>query len=282
MLTRVTLLVGFGVGVAVACGGSSTEFSSPVPAKAGSGAQPGGAGKGTGGGSGQGGTGGSAQAGKGGSGGVSGGAGAGKGGAAGTSGGTGGAGGTVATAGEAGMPSGGTAGGGGVPIADAPVTVAVDLCDKIFECCSAAELMNLSVLGQSKSNCEFAVAAYLGLLLNAVTDSLTAGRLAYDGTALATCIDDYGTRSCNMLRGLDNFDCPGLLVPEVAEGDACGLSVECVDGYCDGSNDAANPVGQCVPKKQNGADCSDSAECVGGTCENLQCADTVTMALCGG
>ncbi|HTQ06117.1 MAG TPA: hypothetical protein VMI54_19780 [Polyangiaceae bacterium] len=193
---------------------------------------------------------------------------------------TGGAGagsGGSATSGAGGTNASGT---GGIAASDAPVTVALDLCDKIFLCCSADELMNLSVLGQSKSSCELAVAAYLGLLLDKATPSIDAGRLVYDGTALSKCLDDYGGESCDMLRGLDDFDCPGLLVPEVAQGDACGLSAECIDGYCDGSDDPNNPVGECVPKKQNGADCADSAECVGGTCDVNTCTDTAQASLC--
>lgn len=202
--------------------------------------------------------------------------------------------GSGATAGASAAPgsgSGGTSAGGtgatessgtagAVAVSDAPVTVALDLCDKIFTCCSAAELMNLSVLGQSKSSCELAVAAYLGLLLNAATPALDAGRLVYDGTALSKCLDDYGNESCDMLRGLDSFDCPGLLVPQVAVGGACGISAECSDGYCDGSNDANDPVGDCVPKKQNGADCTDNAECVSGTCNGGSCDDTPQVSLC--
>ena len=64
-----------------------------------------------------------------------------------------------------------------------------------------------------------------------------------------------------MLRSIDSFECPGLIVPKQAEGDACGVSAECIDGFCDGGSSAANPVGTCAAIKATGASCAANEEC---------------------
>lgn len=196
-------------------------------------------------------------------------------------GGSSGKGGSSNGAGSAGKGGGETGAAGGVAIDDAASTVAVELCTKAFECCSAEAIQASQGVG-SVVQCELAVATIVQLQVNAAKPAIEAGRVVYDGTALERCLADYGSRSCDMLRTLASFECEGLIAPQQALGDACGLSAECIDGYCDGSSNATNPVGQCVPLKENGADCSANAECVsvfcsGGLCDTLQ-----AQALCGG
>jgi len=202
--------------------------------------------------------------------------------------GTGGAGGEGNTAGVGGgsgkggtSGTSGSAGTNGVAIDDAAGVVAVELCTKAFECCSAEEIQASQGVG-SVGQCELAVATIVQLQVNAAKPAIEAGRVAYDGTALERCMTDYGNRTCDMLRTLTSFQCDGLIVPQQADGDACGLSAECQGGYCDGSNSATSPVGHCVPTKDLGADCAANAECASTFCSSGVCDTAVSQALCGG
>jgi hypothetical protein len=199
---------------------------------------------------------------------------AGKGGSAGSGGG----------GGNGGTASGGSSGtvgtGGGVAIDDAAWAVAVELCTKAFECCSAEEIQASQGVG-SVVQCELAVATIVQLQVNAAKPAIEAGRVVYDGAALERCMQDYGSQTCDMLRGLTSFECEGLIVPQQGEGDACGISAECIQGYCDGSSNASNPVGHCVPTKENGADCSANAECASAFCNAGACETLDAQALCG-
>ncbi len=199
-------------------------------------------------------------------------------------GGAGGSGGSGGSSGSGGSNTSGTGGtGGGVAIDEAPLVVAVALCDKIYECCDAEELMNIQVIGAGKSQCQFGVAVFLQLQVDAVKEAIADGRVEYDPTALTRCLDDYGERSCDALRRIESFECEGLLVPQQLEGEACGVSTECIDGYCAGGSDASAPVGKCVPIRQNGEGCSANAECASGSCgtEGV-CEDAPVLVLCGG
>lgn len=288
---------------AVACGSSSSEFDGPTAGKAGKGGSGAAAGR-----AGSGGTGVAGKDGAGGSGVTSGGSGGATGGTpsttAGASGEDAGAGdgptgrggsGNGGTSGRAGNGMGGRAqagrGGGaqagapsgGVEIDDAPAEVAVDLCDKIYECCTAQEIMGISGIGTSKGQCQLAVALFVQLQVSNVKPAIAAGRVVYDGTALDRCLTDYGDQSCDMLRGIESFECEGLIVPQQALGEPCGVSAECIDSYCEGGGSAQTPNGECTALKANGADCAENAECQSKLCDaNGACAEPSSSALCGG
>lgn len=243
MLTRTSLFAAVAAMVLAACSGSSKELSGPATGGTAGSAASGGSGEDTG---------------------------AGKSGSGGTSGATG----------KGGSGGSGPAG-GGTSIDEAAAAVAVDLCTKAFECCSADELKALygvdNVIG-----CEVAVAFLVQAQVNAAKPAIDAGRVEYDGTALDRCLGDYTGQSCDELRALTGFECEGLIVPREGEGDPCGISAECSEGYCDGSSNAANPVGHCVPLKVDGVECGANAECVSKFCSAGLCAAPSSEALCGG
>ena len=290
--------------VAAACGSSTKEFDGPNGGRAGKGGASGSAGRGGSGGSGSTGTGATGGSGAVTTGGTGGGGTAGgtENTAAGVSGDDGSGGDTQAgsggtgnggTSGRAGGGAGGRAQGGrggnaqagaptgGVDINDAPAEVAVDLCDKIYDCCTAQEIMNIDGIGTSKGQCQLAVAVFVQLQVASVKPAIEAGRVVYDGTALDRCLTDYGDQSCSMLRGIESFECEGLMVPQQAVGDPCGVSSECIDGYCEGGGSAQTPNGECVALKANGSDCAENAECQSNFCDTT-CAEPSSSALCGG
>lgn len=192
-----------------------------------------------------------------------------------------GKGGGSGTTSAAGGTTGSAPAGGGTSIDEAAAAVAVDLCTKAFECCSADELKALygvdNVIG-----CEVAVAFLVQAQVNAAKPAIEAGRVAYDGTALDRCLGDYSDQTCDELRTLTGFQCEGLIVPRQGEGDECGISAECALGYCDGSSNATSPVGHCVPLEDDGAECSANAECASKFCSAGRCEAPSSQALCGG
>jgi len=198
--------------------------------------------------------------------------------------GKGGSGGSSGSPGQGGSGGSGQAGtanaAGGTSIDEAAAAVAVDLCTKAFDCCSAEELKALygvdNVIG-----CEVAVAFLVQAQVNAAKPAIEAGRVAYEGTALDRCLRDYSGQSCDDLRTLTGFECEGLIVPQQREGDECGISAECTEGYCDGSSNATSPVGHCVPLKDDGAECGANAECVSKFCSAGLCEEPSSQALCG-
>lgn len=263
--------------VVAACSGSSS-----VEGTGGAGATGGkGGGAATGG---SGGKGGAATGGKGAGGSGSGSAGKGSGGSGTSTGGTGGSG----LSGEGGVPSSGgsagTAGTVGIPLAQAPMQLANAVCAKAFECCTAEELMALSVIGQTEDQCRAAVAAFIGLYQANIQASIAAMRASYDGGALAGCVDEHETRACDDLPSFEEIGCAGAVVPLIAMGEACGAHHECIDGYCEGAGtSAATPTGTCAPKKADGETCVNPFECEGGACStSTGCGPTTGQPLCGG
>lgn len=189
------------------------------------------------------------------------------------------------TGGSGGAPASGAAGGGGVPISVGPVEVGRAVCDKLFECCTEAELAALPMgLGDAESSCQISVAVYLAVIVEASNESLAAGRIRYDGVALADCLEDYANEPCGVHEALDLGICPGVFAPQVELGGRCGISGDCIGGYCEGANDAANPVGTCAERKLDGAVCAANAECASGLCEALGdgCVPVSTAPICGG
>lgn len=181
--------------------------------------------------------------------------------------------------------SAGMAGTAGIPIANGPAEIARVICDKLFECCTEAELMALPLnIGDSESACQIGVSLYLAVIVEASTESIEAGRIRYDGVALEACLDRYRNEACGVVEKLDLSICPDVFAPQIALGEACGISAECIEGYCEGSNDAANPVGECAPKKQDGTACAANDECQSGLCEALGdgCVPVSTAPICGG
>ena len=256
--------------VALACSGSSNVQSA--------GGAGGTGGTGTGGGSASGGA-----AGRGGSG--TGGSGAGKG-AGGSNSSTGGTGGGPGEAGEGGAPSSGgsagTAGTSGIPIGMAPVAIANAVCAKAFECCSAEQLMMLSVVGQTEDQCRAFVASFLGLYQIDIQGSIAAMRASYDGDALAGCVAEHEDRACDMLPAFEEIGCAGAVVPLIPLGEACGAHHECVDSYCDGASSASSATGTCIVKKSDGEPCADPFECEGGSCSTeTGCGSTSGAPICG-
>lgn len=196
--------------------------------------------------------------------------------------GTGGAGGSGGTGTGGSAGTAGTAGAGGIAIGMAPVAIANAVCAKAFECCSAEELMALSIVGETEDQCRAAVAAFIGLYQIDIQTSTDAMRASYDGDALADCVGEHETRTCDMLPSFEEIGCASAVTPLIPLGEACGAHHECIDGYCEGASSASSPTGTCTPRKAEGETCTAPFECEGGSCSTATgCGSTSGVPLCG-
>ena len=202
------------------------------------------------------------------------------GGSAGSSSGSGGSG----QSGGSGPSSGGSAQGGGtggVPIQNVPLELAQVACAKLYECCTPEELMDNLIAGDSEQGCTVAYGAFMALGLAALQPSIEAGRIAYHGDALATCLPQVQATDCATLRaGNDDpaAECDVVFEPLVGIGEPCMQHAECIGGYCDGATDVD---GQCAALKSDGAECEDDGECVSDYCDGTCAVEPDTGAFCG-
>ncbi len=179
--------------------------------------------------------------------------------------------------------TGGTSSGGGVPLASLPVSLASAGCEKLFECCTAEELMTQQLIGNSAEECTLTLAAFLTLAVGPMQASVDAGRAEYDGVALDACLDAYTATSCADARNGTadpGAGCMQFLIPKVDLGGECTQSYECIGGWCDEASGSL-----CSPKKADGSDCTDDAECQSDYCDPLDgCGvePASTDNLCGG
>jgi hypothetical protein len=188
------------------------------------------------------------------------------------------------TAGNAAVAGVANAGGQpGLPLSNTPLAFAMAACDRLFDCCSPGELAML-VAGSTEQDCTDAYQASLELDVAEYTAAVAARRALYDGVMFQTCLDDYGSRECQVLRESDKIQCFDAVRPQVALGFSCGAHFECIDGYCDGGSGAATPDGTCAQRKLNGAVCSEPEECESRHCDVIAgCADAPPPAgLCKG
>jgi hypothetical protein len=154
-------------------------------------------------------------------------------------------------------------------------------CSKIFECCTAAEVMdqfgNITYNGQpitTEDQCEgFVGGFFTGLLTPEYKASIAAGRIEYDGAAVQACIDAAANLSCSaysMLSGHESVACEKpFIIPKVADGGGCTQDYECISNNCEGATvdpNGPDTDGMCKPLPTEGQDCT-------GTCAHgLYCA----------
>lgn len=187
------------------------------------------------------------------------------------------------------------------------------LCEKIFSCCSEAELADLSFVDTksppSLAGC-IALHAQNGRDYKAVTDAeLAAGRIAVHLDRSAACVAEVRGLSCSDFHARlvrvhlgDAFGMcnPAVVEPLVADGAACSQYFSCRGGICDAETCKSFPTAgaACVPDQgcaegmrcdpdsktckalvpKNG-ECTYDDECASGACGNGKC---VAPGRCGG
>lgn len=199
---------------------------------------------------------------------------------------------------------GGGGGGGGSPVslADLPEALGGAACDKMFDCCTEAEIMmqfeSIDPPPSTPEECQALLAGFLGLGTSTWMESQDAGRLAYHADAAGDCIAAIRSLTCDAYHGGVTEEpagaaaCDEMIEPLVDEGGACSQDAECTTGFCDGATgdmDGACAVppaegedcvfdcaeglfcdfdsgSTCQPEKADGADCDSDSQCASGDC----------------
>jgi hypothetical protein len=186
-----------------------------------------------------------------------------------------------------GVACGGGGGGSGAPLSldsflkDA---IAAD-CQLEFKCCSAADIMQLfgsvTVNGSAittEAQCEqFDDGLVVGLAEPGFQSSIDAGRVAFDGSAAASCVaairadtmcaDLFDQSSSSTgIGGTGAAACADVFTPMVAGGGSCQQDYECIPGFCSGAvnnlNGSSSP-GTCEDIPADGSACT--TKCMAGS-----------------
>lgn len=154
-------------------------------------------------------------------------------------------------------------------LADVPTQLRQVICEKVFSCCSAADLKNNPELGNEVATCAAKLDGEATFLLADVGASVQQGRLLYHGDKMAECMAELKARSCDQAKmppgDLDVTElCRAAFEPQVPMGGACSDYWDCIGGWCLG--DIGNLQDHCSPLKPVGGDCDEGPECQSGLC----------------
>jgi hypothetical protein len=174
--------------------------------------------------------------------------------------------------------AGDDAAGGGSPIEleDLGTQLAEVSCQKMFECCTDAEIMeqfmNIKYEGQpitTEEQCVgFTAGFFNALAVPQWQASIAAGHMEYDASAAGGCVSASANLSCADYAALSNGNgntslagtCEPFLIPKVANDGACTQDDECVSNNCVVTSSSED--GACKPLPGAGEACNGS--CIDG------------------
>lgn len=121
-------------------------------------------------------------------------------------------------------------------------------CDDAFACKASfptdAGVTFAEAFGASTTECYAGAADYYDA--TAVQAGITAGKIAFDGTAAAACVASFSAPTCSAYwNDGPNFAaaCDTALVGKVATGGACAIDFECSgDNWCDEATSKCAPI----------------------------------------
>lgn len=159
--------------------------------------------------------------------------------------------------------------GGGSPIAldDFGQQLGTVSCQKLFDCCTDAELManfmGITIEGQPITTVEQCTSLVAGLFTSfAVEDykaSIELGRAEYSADAAGSCVGQLSGLSCSQYSSLSSggagsdVDCEPYIIAKVGDGGACSEDYECTSDNCEGASQDVD--GACKVKPTLGQDC---------------------------
>jgi hypothetical protein len=137
------------------------------------------------------------------------------------------------------------------------------VCEKIFACCSSAEIMAQFFGAQqitTQSECEEAFASF-GSIFD--PSSVGSNAVTYDASAARACIDGINALACGDVQWNDTMfidtsmvpACATVIAPRLANGSQCAADYECTSNACFG---ALDPNGTCMPLPSEGQRCYDT------------------------
>jgi len=162
----------------------------------------------------------------------------------------------TANAGKGGQSSGGSSSHAGAatvgpntPLDDFPQVYSDSICQLLTRCYSAV------TTALSPDCSTFFERLFREQNFPAIATAVAEGRVQYHPEAVAACLDEVATGSCDI--ALLEF-CPRVFVGSKTTGEACTLDLECVDQQC--AVNGACP-GACAPYAKLGAACTNENRC---------------------
>jgi len=156
-----------------------------------------------------------------------------------------------------------------VALADAPDRYGQVYCERLLECSA----LGLTLLSQT--TCEFAVWTYRNAGLARLDTWVADQSVAYDGAAMADCLDDVAAAACPELSTATLADlgrCGAAIAGQLASGGVCEDTLQCQPGlYCE---TATTCPGTCQPRGAAGGTCATDDSCAA----RLDCADGACVA----
>jgi hypothetical protein len=168
------------------------------------------------------------------------------------------------------------------PLEAFPAAVARATCQKIDQCCSAADRSRVIGAGEDLATCEMLLGSFYGRQF-ALTQSLAQmSRIVFDAGTMETCLATYGAAACGAPGLAAAQTCAQVFTGSVAEGGACQSGFECASHHCA----SVAGSGQCRPQKGAGQPCARGGECQSGVCWTSllggTCASQAMGPSCGG
>ncbi len=162
---------------------------------------------------------------------------------------------------------GGGSDGSPVALVDLPNEAATAICQRVFNCCSAAELADelsgFDPVPTTVEECAAQVAQEISAELDAAEAGIMAGTITYDADLAGACVAGLGGLACGADQ--QDIECDPF-IGTVAIGAACASNEECVGGaYCAADVCAAEAVFELGDACPDGY-CTDGSACADGTC----------------
>ena len=184
----------------------------------------------------------------------------------------------------------GCGGDGAVGLEQWPAEFGDAYCRRAFECCTAPEIAAIGL--STEAMCRDDFANIWSFLVPFLQNSIAVGRMRYDGSAAAACLDEMARASCvEFWQGNPSPSCAEVFVPLVAEGGSCGTGYDCTTTYCASATQTCarlpgegesceypcqlglfcGPGRLCTLQKPDGEACTEAVECVSWICSNNMC-----------
>jgi len=181
------------------------------------------------------------------------------------------------------------------------------VCAKVYECCTAMEVMGHTNYSPDRATCEEQTRDSLGFWAALMADEEKKGRLIFRRDVASKCLQSFGAATCEAHKRNDKLDgCDSYIEPLTPLGAACAANESCVGGACRGLSPGTEGVCKafaaegesckdttcakglycapggsvCRPAQADGATCYLHAECSSAGC-NGRNADAGTSGTCG-
>lgn len=177
-------------------------------------------------------------------------------------------------------------GGESLPLDEFADDMARVRCDKLYDCCSEAELQaSQQLFFDDREHCLSTTKdGFNEFTVPLIEEAIEAERASYDGEAAAECLARLEGYDCDEYQealGQDEYHgflCPEMNVPLVDEGDLCNWNFQCTVGRCviedfeaqEGTCRVLPGDGEACFERQTASGpegmCGDGLDCVEGTC----------------